>query len=95
MIERHVAFNVLANRTQDFEEPFAAEYRPAMAAMPGLAKAEQLREQEDPTQYQMVFRFESMETAADWHNSDAHQALRPRIKALYDGSTLKVYDVIA
>jgi heme-degrading monooxygenase HmoA len=95
MIERHVTFNVLPDRTQDFEELFAAEYRPAMAAMPGFVKVELLREQEDPTQYQMVFRFESMETAADWRNSDAHQALRPRIKALYDGSTLKVYDVIA
>jgi hypothetical protein len=43
----------------------------------------------------MVIRFESMETAADWRNFDAHQALKPKIKALYDGSTLKVYDVIA
>lgn len=95
MIERHVTFNVLPDRAQDFEELFTAEYRPAMAAMPGFVKVELLREQEDPTQYQMVIRFESMETAADWRNSDAHQALKPKIKALYDGSTLKVYDVIA
>jgi heme-degrading monooxygenase HmoA len=95
MIERHVTFNVLPDRTQDFEELFTAEYWPAMAAMPGFVKVELLREQEDPTQYQMVIRFESMETAADWRNSDAHQALKPKIKALYDGSTLKVYDVIA
>lgn len=95
MIERHVTFNVLPGREQDFEELFTAEYRPAMAAMPGYVKLELLAEQEDPTQYQMVIRFESLETAAGWRNSDVHQALKPKIKALYDGSKLQVYDVIA
>lgn len=95
MIERHVTFNVLPGREQDFEELFTAEYRPAMAAMPGYVKLELLVEQEDPTQYQMVIRFESLETAAGWRNSDVHQALKPKIKALYDGSKLQVYDVIA
>lgn len=95
MIERHVMFNVLPGREQDFEELFTAEYRPAMAGMPGYVKLELLVEQEDPTQYQMVIRFESLETAAGWRNSDVHQALKPKIKALYDGSKLHVYDVIA
>jgi heme-degrading monooxygenase HmoA len=95
MIERHVTFNVHPETTKDFEELFTAEYRPAMAAMPGFVKLELLVEQENPTQYQMVIRFESLETAADWRNSNAHQALKPRIKALYDGSKLNVYDVIA
>jgi heme-degrading monooxygenase HmoA len=95
MIERHVMFNVLPGREQDFEELFTAEYRPAMAGMPGYVKLELLVEQEDPTQYQMVIRFESLETAAGWRNSDVHQALKPKIKALYDGSKLQVYDVIA
>jgi len=95
MIERHVTFNVLPGREQDFEELFTAEYRPAMSAMPGYVKLELLVEQEDPTQYQMVIRFESLETAAGWRNSDVHQALKPKIKALYDGSKLQVYDVIA
>ena len=95
MIERHVTFNVHPESTKDFEELFTAEYRPAMAAMPGFVKLELLVEQENPTQYQMVIRFESLETAADWRNSNAHQALKPRIKALYDGSKLNVYDVIA
>jgi heme-degrading monooxygenase HmoA len=66
-----------------------------MAGMPGYVKLELLVEQEDPTQYQMVIRFESLETAAGWRNSDVHQALKPKIKALYDGSKLQVYDVIA
>jgi len=95
MIERHVTFNVHPETTKDFEELFTAEYRPAMVAMPGFVKLELLVEQENPTQYQMVIRFESLETAADWRNSNAHQALKPRIKALYDGSKLNVYDVIA
>jgi len=95
MIERHVMFNVHPDRTKDFEELFIAEYRPAMAAMPGFVKLELLVEQEDPTQYQMVIRFESLETAAGWRNSDVHQAIKPKIKALYDGSKLHVYDVIA
>jgi len=95
MIERHVTFNVLPGREQDFKELFTAEYRPAMAAMPGFVKVELLREQENHTQYQMIIRFETMETAADWRNADTHRALKPKIKALYDGSKLKVYDVMA
>ena len=95
MIERHVTFNVHPENTKDFEELFTAEYRPAMAVMPGFVKVELLREQEDHTQYQMVIRFETMETAADWRNADTHQALKPKIKALYDGSKLIVYDVMA
>ena len=45
MIERHVTFNVLPGREQDFEELFTAEYRPAMTAMPGYVKLELLVEQ--------------------------------------------------
>ena len=95
MIERHVIFNVLPDRTQDFEKFFSEKYRPAMASMPGFVKVELLCEQENPTQYQMVIRFESPETAATWRSSDVHQAMKPEFKALYKGSTLKVYDVVA
>ena len=95
MIERHVTFNVLPGKERAFERLFVEEYRPAMSSMPGFVRVELLREQEDPTQYQMVIRFESLETAANWRNSDQHQALRPKIKALYKGSSLKVYDLVA
>jgi heme-degrading monooxygenase HmoA len=95
MIERHVTFNVLPDKPGEFENLFTKKYRPAMSAMPGFVKVELLREQEDSTQYQMVIRFESMETAAGWRTSNAHIALKPEIKALYDGSKLVVYDVIA
>ena len=95
MIERHVTFNVLPGKEQAFERLFVEEYRPAMSSMPGFVRVSLLREQENPTQYQMVIRFESLETAANWRNSEQHQALSPKIKALYNGSSLKVYDVVA
>ena len=82
-------------KTKEFELLFTNEYRTAMASMPGFVKVELLREQESPTQYQMVIRFESLETAAGWRNSDLHLALKPKIKALYAGSRLEVYEVIA
>jgi len=95
MIERHVTFNVLPGMTQEFVNLFCEDYRPAMASMPGFVKVDLLCEQQDPTKYQMVIRFESTEMAVAWRSSEAHQTLKPRIKALYQDSTLQVYDVIA
>jgi heme-degrading monooxygenase HmoA len=95
MIERHVTFNVRPDKGHEFEKLFVNEYRPAMASMPGFVKVELLREHEDPNKYQMVIRFESMETAAAWRNSDKHETLKPKIGALYEGSTVQVYDVLA
>ncbi len=95
MIERHVTFNVLPDRVQDFEKFFSEKYRPAMASMPGFVRGELLREQENPTQHQMDIRFESPATAATWRSSDVHQSLKPDFKTLYQGSTLVVYDVVA
>ena len=95
MIERHVKFSVHADKGQEFEKFFVAHYRPAMSAMPGFQKVELLRETGEATQYEMVIRFDSAETAADWRNSEAHKALQPSFKALYSESKLQVYDVIA
>ena len=95
MIERHVTFDVFPDKVQDFEKLFVEEYHPAMAAMPGYIKVELLRAQENSSQYQMVIRFESLETASAWRSSNAHQSLQPKIKALYSSSNLKVYDVVA
>jgi antibiotic biosynthesis monooxygenase (ABM) superfamily enzyme len=81
--------------TQEFVNLFREDYRPAMASVPGFVKADLLCEQENPSKYQMIIRFESMETAAAWRSSEAHQTLKPKIKAIYQGSTLQVYDVIA
>lgn len=94
MIERHVNFDVFPGKSQEFERLFAEEYRPAMAQMPGFIKVELLREQGDAPKYQMVIRFSNAEEAAAWRNSSAHQALSPKLKALYSTSQLQVYDVV-
>lgn len=95
MIERHVTFHVLPDKTGDFEKLFVESYRPAMASMPGFVKVELLVDQETPNDYLMVIRFQSEESAAAWRNSELHQALKPKIKSLYTGSQLKVFDVKA
>jgi heme-degrading monooxygenase HmoA len=95
MIERHVTFDVLPEKIQDFEKFFVENYRPAMASMPGYLKVELLREQENPNHYKMVIRFDSPDSAAAWRNSSAHQALSPKLKSLYSASQLQVYDFIA
>jgi heme-degrading monooxygenase HmoA len=95
MIERHVSFEVIPEQTHTFETFFIKEYRPAMAKMPGFIKVELLREQEKPSAYQMVIRFESADAATAWRASSEHQALSPKLKALHTGSQLLVYEVIA
>ena len=95
MIERHVTFDVLPDKAEEFERLFVDEYRLAMARMPGFIKVELLREQENLAKYQMVIRFTSLEEAAAWRNSSAHQALSPKLKALYSASQLQVYEVLA
>jgi len=95
MIERHVTFEVIEDKTQDFENFFAEAYRPAMASMPGFIKVELLRQQDSLTMYHMVIRFETAEAASAWRLSPEHQGLSPRLKALYSGSQLQVYKVIA
>ncbi|MBT9136583.1 MAG: hypothetical protein DDT34_01665 [Firmicutes bacterium] len=95
MIERHVTFDVFPDKCLEFENLFVQEYCPAMASMPGYVKVELLREQEHPSKYQMVIRFETAEASAGWRNSDLHKALQPRIKALYSTSQLQVYEVVA
>ena len=95
MIERHVTFDVLPERTRDFEKLFVEEYRPAMASMPGYIKVDMLGEQNNPYRYQMVIRFDSDDLAAAWRSSAAQQALSPRLKSLYSTSHLQVYDFIS
>ena len=95
MIERHVTFNVCPDKTSEFEKLFVEEYRPAMSSMPGFIRVDLLCEQNEPTRYQMVIRFDTAESAAAWRNSAAHQALKPKIQSLYQDSTLQVYEVIA
>jgi len=95
MIERHVTFNVIPGKEKDFENLFRQEYSVAMAKQSGFVSVTLLHEQEKSSVYQMVIRFQSLETAAAWRDSADHKALSPKIKTLYSGSTVQVYDVIA
>lgn len=94
MIERHITFNVHADRTAEFEQFFANEYRPTMAKSPGFVKVELLREAESTTRYQMVLRFEDADSAAGWRTSAVHQALQPALLALYADNEIQGYEVI-
>jgi antibiotic biosynthesis monooxygenase (ABM) superfamily enzyme len=95
MIERHVTFNVIPGKEKDFENLFREDYSGAMGKQPGFVSVTLLKEQEKTSVYQMVIRFQSLETAAAWRDSAEHKALSPKIKSLYNGSTVQVYDVIA
>jgi antibiotic biosynthesis monooxygenase (ABM) superfamily enzyme len=95
MIERHVTFNVIPGKEKDFERLFREEYGVAMSKQPGFLSATLLKEHEREAAYQMVIRFQSLETAAAWRDSADHKALSPKIKALYKESMVLVYEVIA
>lgn len=95
MIERHVTFNVIPGKEKDFEKLFKEEYSVAMSRQPGFVSVALLKEHEKESIYQMVIRFQSLETAAAWRESEDHKALSPKIKALYTESNVKVYEVIA
>ena len=95
MIERHATFHVVPGEEKDFEDLFKEEYSIAMSRQPGFVSVTLLKEHEKEAVYQMVIRFQSLETAAAWRNSTEHKALSPRIKALVKESTAQVYEVIA
>ena len=94
MIERHVTFNVISGKEKEFETLFKEAYAVAMTKQRGFVSVTLLKEHEKEAVYQMVIRFQSLETAAVWRDSQDHKALSPRIKALYSTSTVQVYDVI-
>jgi antibiotic biosynthesis monooxygenase (ABM) superfamily enzyme len=95
MIERHVTFNVISGKEKDFETLFKEEYSVAMSKQPGFVSVTLLKEHEKEAIYQMVIRFQSLETAAAWRDSADHKALSPKIKTLYSGSSVQVYELIA
>jgi len=66
-----------------------------MSKQPGFVSVTLLKEHEKDVIYQMVIRFQSLETAAAWRDSDDHKALSPKIKALYKESTVQVYEAIS
>ena len=95
MIERHVTFHVIPGKERNFENLFKEAYCAAMSKQPGFVSVSLLKEHENETMYQMVIRFQSLETAGAWRDSADHKALSPKLKALYKESTIQVYEVIA
>ena len=95
MIERHVTFNVILGKEKDFEKLFKEEYSVAMSKQPGFVSVTLLKEHEKEAVYKMVIRFQTLETAAAWRDSEDHKALSPKIKALYKESTVQVYEVVS
>ena len=95
MIERHVTFNVIPGKEKEFETLFKEAYSVAMSQQPGFVSVTLLKEHEMEAIYQMVIRFQSLETAGAWRDSEDHKALSPKIKALYNSSTVQVYEVVA
>ena len=95
MIERHISFAVLADKTTDFERFFVEDYRPPVLLLPGLIECSLLREAERPDRYQMVFRWETAEHAAAWRTSEAHVALQPTLSSLHAGMEIVAFAKVA
>jgi len=95
MIERHVTFNVIPGKEKDFETVFKNAYCIAMSRQPGFVSVTLLKEHDKEAAYQMVIRFQSLESAAAWRDSADHKGLSPKIKALYKESAVQVYEVVA
>jgi heme-degrading monooxygenase HmoA len=83
---------VLPARASDFARFFAEHYRPPVLEMPGLIECSLLRETDDSTRYQMVFRWEEPEQAVAWRVSEAHQALQPALNELHSGMAIVAYE---
>lgn len=94
MIERHITFSVNPGSEAELERFFAEEYRPAAQKMPGLLALSLLREAEQATRYQMVFRWNRGDSAVAWRESAAHQALQPALNALHAGMEIVAYTVV-
>ncbi len=95
MLERHVFFDVREGEGQEFVRFFIERYRPAMAETPGFVRAELLQELDSPQRLVMVLRFDDREASDRWRNSEAHEALKPLLRALYAGSEKQEFEVVA
>ncbi len=95
MIERHVTFNVIPGKEKEFETLFKNAYSMTMSKQPGFVSVAFLKEHDKEAVYQMMIRFQSLESAVAWRDSADHKDLSPKIKALYKESTVQVYEVVA
>jgi heme-degrading monooxygenase HmoA len=94
MIERHVTFHVLPGKEDEFARFFVEEYRPAMERTVGFIQASLLKDTEQEQDLMLTLRFDSLDAAAAWRASSLHRELKPHLKSLYNGSELKVHEVV-
>jgi antibiotic biosynthesis monooxygenase (ABM) superfamily enzyme len=85
MIERHVTFNVIPGKEKEFEALFKEAYSVAMSKQPGFVSVTLLKGHEKEAVYQLVIRFQSLETAAAWRDSADHKPSRSRSKPFIKG----------
>jgi antibiotic biosynthesis monooxygenase (ABM) superfamily enzyme len=50
---------------------------------------------EQPATYQMMIRFENLEQAAAWRNSETHKTLAAILKGFYTSSEVTVYKFVS
>ena len=95
MIERHITFDVLPDKTDAFEAFITDQYRPPVMEMPGIIECTLLREADSATRYQLVFRWEAPDDAVAWRVSEVHQGLQPGLNALHAGMVIVAYTKVA
>jgi heme-degrading monooxygenase HmoA len=94
MIERHIPFAVPVGHGEAFERFFSERYRPPATQMPGLISIGLLRAADDPTSYEMTFRWQDGDSATAWRTSLVHEGLQPELKSLASMGVIHVYDVV-
>jgi len=95
MIERHITFNVLPGKAEEFVQFITLDYRPRAMEMPGFIECSLLQESENTDRYQVVFRWEQAEDAVAWRVSEVHQALQPALEVLHGGMDITAYIKVA
>ena len=94
MIERHITFTVDPAKSEAFNRFFTERYLPAASVSPGYVRVELLRAADDPSHYEMTFRWQDGEAAAGWRNSSVHTDLQPDLKALSAMGEIRIFDVV-
>lgn len=95
MIERHVTFHLHPGKAGDLESFFRSEYGPAMARQAGFVGARLLQPEEGEDTLMLVLRFQDAAAVQAWRESADHKALSPRLKALYQSSEVRVFELRA
>ena len=95
MIERHVTFHLHPGKAEAFGAFFRSSYGPALARQPGFSGAELLHPQDAAETLVLVLRFSDADAAKAWRESGDHKALSPTLKSFYQGSDVRVFDLLA